>query len=239
MKKLLYTIFLISLTVLPNTLFAQDEGAFVAGANGEMYIPIGTLSQRYKNTYGGSVYFGREVSEDWTWVGKIEYFKYDKMNTDNAFVTRSVKVEGVDTKLTYPLPKLKMDLEVIGLSANASYNFINEGILRTDLELGFGVYRWIHHRGAYYDSLYADTAGSGSPVVIDRIKVPSKTESDWNGGLTLGIGVDVAFYKPLSFYASANYKIIIGELWPALALNLENVSSLQMVEVKVGLRARF
>lgn len=240
MKKIIY-IFTIALIIITgNNIYSQEAGeALITGVNGAMYIPAGSLSTRFKPAAGASIEIGKEVSEDWTWTGKIEYFKYDRLNSDKLFVTRSVKVDYFDKRFQIPLPKLKMSLEVTGLTANAAYNLYSNNFIRTDLEFGFGVYRWFNKRGEYRDSLYADTSGTGGLKLAQVANVSESNQEDWSGGLNLGFGVNVNIYKPVSFYASANYKVIIGELWPALALDLENVSSMQMFELRVGLRARF
>lgn len=232
MKKLLYIFTLIIVFGTVQEIFSQNEH-YITGANGAMYIPLGTLADRYNSSVGGSVYFGKEVSEDWSWVGKFEYFKFDKLNGDKLFVSKYVKVKGAEFLLP-PLNNLAMNFETFGLSANAGYKVYSNDFLRADLELGFGVYRWYNKRGEFNASI--DTSGTGK---LYNLNVPENNEEDWSAGLNGGIGVDVKIYNPISFYASAHYKIIIGELWPALALDLENVSSFQMFEIKVGVRAKF
>lgn len=233
MKKLFKICTLAALLVISSKgIFAQEE-AFIAGAGASMYIPIGTLADRYQSTVGGNVYFGREVSESWSWVGKFEYFKFTKLNGDNLYKSKHVMVKGADLLLP-PLNDLKMDFEAFGLSANAGYKVFANNFMQADLEFGFGIYRWYNKRSEYNAKI--DTSGTGKTY---NLNVPANDEDDWSAGLNLGLGIDVQVYKPVSFYAAANYKMIVGELWPALALDLENVSSLQMIELKVGLRARF
>jgi hypothetical protein len=233
MKKQFYFYTLAALLLISaKGIFAQDE-AFIAGASGAMYVPIGTLADRYKTTVGGSFYFGREVSESWSWVGKFEYFKFNKLNGDNLYKQKYVMIKGAEILLP-PLNDLKMDFECFGLSANAGYKVFANDLIQTDLELGFGVYRWYNKRSEFNAKI--DTSGTGKTY---NLNVPANDEEDWSAGLNLGLGVSVQVYKPVSLYVSANYKMIIGELWPALALDLENVSSLQIIELKAGVRARF
>jgi|GEM_PF-629062 hypothetical protein len=239
MKKILYIITLVIALLPVKNIFSQDDEEYIiAGANGALYIPSGTLHDRFKSTVGESFYLGKSVGDGWSWVGKFEYFKYDKLNEDKLHITRNVTVNDVDTRFEIPLPKLKMSLQVVGLSANAGYEIFNNGTLKTDLEFGFGIYRWFNKRGAYYDSLSVDT-GKGNLALAQVLEVPEKNQVDWSGGLNFGVGVSVKVYKPIWFYASVNYKLVIGELWPALDLDLENVSTFQMYEIKAGFRAQF
>jgi hypothetical protein len=39
--------------------------------------------------------------------------------------------------------------------------------------------------------------------------------------------------------AGARYKLIIGELWPTVALDLESVSTFQMLDLRAGLSIDF
>jgi hypothetical protein len=41
---------------------------------------------------------------------------------------------------------------------------------------------------------------------------------------------------PVTVWAGARFKLIAGELWPSLDLDLENVSAFQMIDVRLGLR---
>ncbi len=233
MKKLLYFYVLAALFFISAIEIPAQEEAYIAGASGAMYIPLGTMADRYKSTFGGSFYFGKEVSESWSWVGKFEYFKFSKLNEDNLFKPKYVMIKGAEILLP-PLNNLKMDFEAFGLTAVAAYKFINSYLIQADLELGFGVYRWYNKRSEFNASI--DTSGTGKTY---NLSVPANDEEDWSAGLNLGAGFIMPIYKPVSFYASANYKMIVGELWPALALDLENVSSFQIIEIKAGLRARF
>jgi len=235
MKKLLYIFTLVITLVSVKETFSQDS--YMAGANANYYIPLGTLSDRYKPAMGESFYFGKDVSENWTWVGKLEYCKFDDMNMDKLVITRRLTTNGPQYKI--PLSKINISLEEVGLTANASYHMLSTDIMKADIELGFGIYRWKHTRADYKDSVYVDTTGKGDLALEEYLNVPGRTEEDWSGGLNVGFSVDVNVYKWASVYASASYKMIIGELWPALSLDLENVSGMQMIELRAGIRARF
>ncbi|MBU2446722.1 MAG: hypothetical protein KJ666_14290 [Bacteroidetes bacterium] len=236
MKQKLYTIgLLILFYILPSVLFAQSN-SFVIGANGSMFTPIGSLTNRFLSTYGGSVYFGQNVSQNWIWTAKLEYLNFNKENSDKLFITRKITVQDKEQTFKLPLPKLTMDLKIYGLSAQAQYNLFNYSFLSTDLSFGFGIYRWESSRSSYYDTLRADTSGGLIDIAI--LKVPEIKQQNWSGGLSLGLDVDVKIIDPIWINFGAHYKAIIGELWATLSLDLENISTFQMFDVHIGLKAR-
>ena len=85
--------------------FAQSD-VYFAGGGVSYLMPVGSLANRYKPTIGGSIYFGKSVSEKWSWYGKVEYFKFDKENTEKLFLTAHLLFEDVTDKYKLPIPKL-------------------------------------------------------------------------------------------------------------------------------------
>ena len=61
------------------------------------------LGERFESTIGCAVYFGKEVSKSWAWIGKFEYFKFDKGNKDKLFVIKDVAVGLPQKLMIYPL----------------------------------------------------------------------------------------------------------------------------------------
>jgi hypothetical protein len=218
-----------------NDILAQSK-SFIIGADANYNLPLGTLSERLKGAFGGIVYAGKKVSDSWTWTGKLEYFKLTKVNKDKRFKTIEAEIGGEISSYTFPLPNLKMDLTVAGLLAEAKYNLLKTEIFTTDVNIGFGFYFWEHFRSSYFDSLKVDTSGSGNFVLVEELKVPSLRQKDWSGGINLGVDFNVLLFDPLWMNLSGNYKLIIGELWPTLELNLENVSGLQFIDFRAGIR---
>ncbi|HPN37077.1 MAG TPA: hypothetical protein PL041_01650 [Melioribacteraceae bacterium] len=240
MKKTIITI-IILLTGIIN---AQKLN-FVAGLDGNYYLPLGTLGERFNPTAGIAISFGKEVSKDWTWVGKLEYFKFDKLNEDKLKLNKKIAVGSNTESFNIPLNDLSMSLEIVGLSANAFYNALDFGDFKTDITFGFGVYRWYSPRETYTlyfeqttKSFYRDTVGVNGSFnkVLD---VPSISQSDWSGGFNLGLHFNYEVINNFNIYAGCEYKVILGELWQALALNLENIAGFQMVNIKAGLKYQF
>jgi len=234
--KLSLKYFLLAVFTLSQLMLAQNK--FIIGAGGNYNLPVGTLADRMKGNIGGWFYAGKQVSDNWTWVGKFEYFKLDGVNEDQMYKIIETNVNGSTQQLRFPLPGIEMELTVAGFTAEAKYKLFKTDLFETDLNLGFGFYYWNYDRGSYSDSLIADTTGSGDLVVIDIINVPALNQKDWSGGLNAGLDFNIHIIEPVWLYLSANYKLIIAELWPTLDLNLENVSGLQFFDFRAGINLR-
>ena len=116
------------------------------------------------------------------------------------------------------------------------YNMAAAGTVPNNVVAGF--YYWNYDRGSYSDSLFADTTGRGDLVIIEIINVPALNQKDWSGGLNAGVDFNINIFEPVWLNLSANYKLIIAELWPTLDLNLENVSGLQFFDFRAGINLR-
>lgn len=235
MKLKIFTISAFCLLSFANII--AQEGSLIIGANAAYYLPFGGLADRFDGTIGGSIYFGQQVSKDWTWVGKLEYFKYSELNKDNMFKT--VTVPELNSQVfRIPLPKLKMSLEVFSLTAEAKYNLIDLSFMQTHVNIGFGFYKWAFSRGDYYDSLYVDSLGTGKMLKVGEITAPALNLKEINGGFSCGLDFDFPITRSILFTIAANYKMIIAELWPTLSLDMEAVSGLQMFEFRSGFKLR-
>jgi hypothetical protein len=131
-----------------------------------------------------------------------------------------------------------MELSVAGFTAEAKYKLFKEDFFETDINLGFGFYYWNYERGSFNDSLFVDTTGNGDLALVEVLDVPSLNQKDWSGGLNAGLDFNIKVFEPVWLNFSVNYKFIIAELWPTLALNMENVSGLQFVDFRAGINLR-
>ncbi len=82
------------------------------------------------------------------------------------------------------------------------------------------LFRWEALRGAYQLS--------------DRL-VPQRFQQAWSFAGSLGGGLLWHLNTHFKLDVSLNYQLVVAELWPALALHLENVSGLQMLHLRVGI----
>ncbi|MBV6511352.1 MAG: hypothetical protein FMNOHCHN_00832 [Ignavibacteriaceae bacterium] len=237
MKRILYIL------ITAVTLFTADTYAqkiqFTAGAEGSLFIPAGSLADRFKPGMGFSLRFGQETSPGWYWFGAFEYINFGTENEEKLSVKRNLNVAGVPQTVQVPTPGIDMYLTAYGLSANAKSNLADFGFLKADIEFGFGVYRWEGFRGSFRDSIYYDTTGTGVKSGIEYISIAEIKQLDWSGGVNAGIGITIPVISPVDFYLGAHYKMIIGELWPALVLDMENVSVFQMYQITAGIRGSF
>jgi len=230
------TILLQILILFSMNLFAQDK-IYFAGLSGSYFIPVGSLSYRFKPDGGFSLFAGYKSSESWEWFGKFEYLSFVKENRDKLKLKRNVNLGGSEEILEFDLPKLETDLKIYGLSANANAKILDFDFFRSDLTFGFGIYRWESGRSGYFDTLRVERSGVTYDAVI--LKVPPLKQLDWSGGFNVGINLSTKIIDPIWFEVNANYKVVIGELWATLDLDLENVSVFQMYEIRAGLKARF
>lgn len=214
------------------------QNKFIIGAGGNYNLPLGSLADRMNGAFGGFLFAGKQISENWTWVGKFEYFKLTDVNEDKMSKVVETNFNNANQTLTFALPGISMELSVLGFTAEAKYKLLKTDFLETDLNLGFGFYYWNYDRGSYQDSLFADTTGTGTFLLVDVINVPSLNQKDWSGGLNLGLDFSISVFEPVWLNLSANYKLLITELWPTLDLNLENVSGLQFIDFRAGINLR-
>lgn len=234
-------IFCILFTVMVfTTLVNAQTGRYFANVEGSMLAPVGSLADRFNGTVSGAISFGYKTNDAWTWYGKLEYFKFDKLNAEKLHIDRKVLVGVSNVLYRAPLSGLKMDLTVAGLSANAKYNLVNSKYFDTNLDLGFGIYRWLNHRSGL-DSVTIDTSYTSSEHKYFNLlkNVPSSHQQDWSGGFNIGAEFVFHIIDPLSITIAGNYKNVLGELWPSLALDIENTGSFQMLEYRAGLRLQF
>lgn len=215
---------------------AAQSSSWSVGASADYHIPIGTLSDRFVGTFGGSLRIGLPTGTSARWSAILEYAKFDEPNTDDLVLRKTVDVGGREQTFEFPLEDLEMMLEFVGASAEVRFRVIDAGFLKTDIALAFGMFRWSALRGAYSDSLYADTAGTGTQDLIAVVNVPALSQQDWSGGFGAGLDVEVPIVSPATLWAGARFKLIAGELWPSLDLDLENVSTFQMIDITVGIR---
>ncbi|MFN3873927.1 MAG: hypothetical protein ACK4R9_13085 [Ignavibacterium sp.] len=231
--------FIVTIALLLNlTLIAQENNFFV-GTSTVYNLPVGMMSKRMQGNFGFNLYVGKPVSNDWIWIGKLEYFRLNDVNKDEMKKFVKSDVLGEIQTFEFQLPKMKMEFTAAGLTAEAKYKLFKADGFDLDVNFGFGFYFWEYFRDSYKDSLTIDTSGTGTFVLIEELNVPSLRQKDWSGALNFGTDFNFNFFRPVSFIISANYKIIISELWPTLALNLENVSGIQFIELRAGLRYEF
>lgn len=234
MKKIV----LLTILTLSTLLIAQQTDKTIKAGAGVSYLaPTAELGNRFLATPGFYLKVGKSISETWTWSGTVEYFKFDKINSDMAFVENSYTIGAEQKKVKTSLTGLDMSLTVAGVSVVADYKVFDAGVLHANLSGGFGIYNWVYQRAAYVDSVFY--VNGATKTGVDKIDAPAISQKDWSGGFRLGLEIVVDIYGPLKFNAAAYYKNIIAELFMSLKLGQQNVASFQMGEFTAGVSAEF
>lgn len=214
---------------------AQNNN-WIIGAGSNYNLPLAGMADRMEGAFGGFLYAGKQTSESWKWFGKIEYFKLSDVNKEMMFKVVQADINDVTGNYRFELPLLEMELTSAGLSVEAKYNLFRSDFFEADLNFGFGFYYWEYSRSGYKDSLFVDSTGNGDLLLVEFLNVPPLFQKDWSGGINIGTDINILLFDPMAFSFGFNYKLIIGELWPALSLNLENVSGMQFIDLRAGLR---
>jgi hypothetical protein len=229
---------LVLLVIAVPALLAQDRPVIV-GAGLSYTLPVGSLADRFNGSLGWMAYAGTQVSQRWTWTGKFEYFELSDLNEDELTKSVTVDVGGAPQKFEVPLTKLAMSLKAAGVTAEAALNLTRSSWLESNVRVGFGFYYWDYERSAYYDSLFVQVPGAPAPVKVAELAVPAGEQYDWSGSVNLGLDVGVHAVGPVWLTVGADYRLIIGELWQVLDLDMESVSGIQSLCFRGTVNVRF
>ncbi|MBI9071051.1 MAG: hypothetical protein JEY94_05610 [Melioribacteraceae bacterium] len=240
MKKLTYKVLF---TILLATSILQGQGNdYIIGASGNYIFPLGEMSNRFKNTAGGSIYFGKRISTSFSWIAKFNYMKFDELN--NEKLTKKISAEIDQKKMIFDVPlkeigDFSMDFESFGISVEAKMDIINSEFINTSFLMGFGFYKWEFNRSALAGNVFVDPDNDGSQISINELNVPGSFQEDWSGQINAGLEVSIKLTGNFWLNCNGSYTLVLGELWPALSLDMGNVSGIQMLEAKAGLRYCF
>ncbi len=208
----------------------------VVGIEGGIAIPLGGLSDRVKPGWSGALLVQPATDDKPRWGARLEWLSFTEENREALALKRKKEIAGVEQVFGLPLTGLEVSVQAVGLLATGTFPLFAGEFVEADGAFGFGFYRWTSLRGAFRGTLVADSLGT--PVTLAILNVPENRQQEWSGGFDLGADVRVRVFEPLWFSLGARYTMIIGELWPALALDMENVSGLQMLDVRMGFHAR-
>lgn len=225
----------ILLLIVTAAMTHAQENSVVITARGSYLLPVGALGDRFLGGYGGALDIA-PVQESPVWSASVEYLKFSKGNDDKFFVTRPIRRDSVSQQRDTVQGKingLKTSLEVFGAAANITYDIWLTSWSTLKVGAGFGFYYWKGTRSAFTDTIRG--TASWGPVIVATPKVPELKQEDWSGGFNAGADLNILIAPPLSLQLGARYKLIVGELWPTLALDLENVSTFQMLDLRAGI----
>jgi hypothetical protein len=204
---------IIFICLLTGAGYGQNIGPISASVHGMYAVPVGSLSEWFKPTDGIKIVLGIRSDKDMVWEGVLERVVYRKGNDGKG---------GLHWK------DLEVKLELYGAGLQFQYYPVGtESYLQPSITSGATLYRWFAKRGEH-----------GIDTLNSKI-VPARLQNDWSFGFHIGAGIEVPVVSSLYVNAGVRYQIVIAELWPALALHLENVSGFQSLQASAGLKYEF
>ena len=114
---------------------------------------------------------------------------------------------------------IELSLRLYGCGFERAYIFPSIVKFINPLVVGrVGIYRWFSLRGEY------DTG---------ELFVPERRQKDWSWGFNIGVGMKFSAFRRVYFESDFCFRMVVGELWPSLALRLEDVSSFQDLDFSI------
>jgi len=215
---------------------SAQENEYFFGAEANYSIPIASFSDRFENSVGATIYIGKIMGPNFSWLGKIDYIKFDNINSEALNKKVSSEINEVETVFDIPLNNLGMEFETFGVSVEACVNLLRTDFNELSFSVGFGFYHWENYRASYIDTITFVSEASTTPIVIHEFDVPKNKQDGWSGALNFGLETNFNIIGPVQLSFASHYKIIIDELWPTLALDIESVSGIQFMSLCAGLR---
>jgi hypothetical protein len=217
-------LFLLTITLLAAAsaydVCGQDRPRFGVSVQGTMVQPVFGLRDRFDPHVTFSVGVGRWVEPGRNYV-ELRFLQH-------AFTQREDVVLREDTlRPAFDVTALNMSLDMIGGGVFLQRNLATTGTFRPFITGGLLLQRWEETRAAY-----ADTETGLNVPVLSR-------PGQWSAGFSGGAGAEVYFLPAAALHVGVTYSVVMGELWPTLALGLENVSTFHYVTGGVGLRYYF
>lgn len=216
-------------------LTAGQYGLFVDGGYAH---PLANLAQRFKGTYnigGGFIY---AINERFAGEIRVSYSKFDKVSGDPLMYT--INVQDVLTTFTLP-PEMEHWYRNVALTPSLLINLTTGGSVTPYFGLGTSVNRFDWYRG----EAHSYVRGQGSTTfdyyrdattgeLVDAYQAKHFTEWQWGLNGSLGLGFKAG--ANAMFDIKARWDIIMGDLWPALLLGLEEVRPIQTLQITAGVR---
>ena len=242
MKKLFVVIALAALAVfiIPDmsrsqALTAGQYGLFIDAGYAH---PLANLAQRFKGTYsvGGGFIYG--INERFSGEIRVAYSKFDKASSDPLLYT--ITVQDVRTTFKMP-PTMEHWYRNVSLQPSLLINLLTTGTITPYIGLGTGLHRfdwfrsadraWVRPEGSTTFDYYRDrtTGALQAPYQAKHI-------TEWQWGLNGSVGVSFKAGGKALLDVKARWDAIMGDLWPALLLGMEEVRPIQTLQITAGVR---
>jgi opacity protein-like surface antigen len=192
-------------------------GVFVQGVGVQ---PIFGLNERFDPHATFSVGVGQWMPDALTYV-EVRYQQYSFGQRDQVTLREDTLRPAYDTSV------LGMGLEMRGAGVFMQRSLSAGRAFRPFLLGGITLHHWEESRAEVFD----EEIGLNVPML--------ERPNQWSAGFTGGVGSEFYLMRSAALNVGVNYSIVMGELWPTLALGLENVSTFHYVTAGVGLRYYF
>lgn len=197
---------------------AQPAGRWHVGVAGSGVWPTQGTAERYGALVTGHVAVGRS----WPARGTSMEARAERLAFSQGEPVLRLAPEAPPVDAS----QLDLALTLTGGSLHVRRALLR-GRVRPTVGAGVGLYHWRERRAAYQDTVRT------TPVpALDR-------PSQWSAGFEAGPGVEVALAAGAAVTVGAAYHVVMGELWPALDLGLESVSTFQYATLSAGVRYTF
>ncbi len=184
---------------------AYSQQRIGIGVSGSYVYPVGSLQNWFKGTV---------KAPQINFVFNANEQSFWRLTATSTRFDRPNK-----DKLFYK--DLNLDLKLYGAGVDYfSYLSGRFGFVQAYWTFGVNLYRWEALRDKY--------------EAKDQF-VPQRRQQDWSFAGSAGFGAMFHLSDHLKLTTTIRYHLVVGELWPALALHLENVSGMQMVQMQTGL----
>jgi opacity protein-like surface antigen len=203
--------------VLLAALPAEAQTSWRVSAAGSFVQPTLGMADRFGGHVTGSIGVGQWLTPERLYLeGRIERYAFSQ----GAVVLRA-RTEGPEVETE----QFNLSLDLLGGGFHLQRTLLTLGMVRPYATGGIGMYHWQERRAAYEDEHHT---------------VPElERAAQWSAGFHGGLGTELLVTRQAAVVLGAHYTVIMGELWPALALGLENVSSFQFANASLGIRYSF
>lgn len=183
--------------------FSQTR--YFIGCGAQSAFPVKNLDSRFLPMTFPTVRFGWKDTENGKTLFEFAPMTFSKINTEKMYydsVDQYLKIQSAAVGYQQTIVTVFKKIDV-AVTGSVTLN------------------KWLYRREPFY---YSDSTAE----VIDMSEFK---QSDWSWGAKAGM---VVTYSPVSwihFGASAQFHLIVAELWSAMAVRMENVSGLKLSEV--------
>lgn len=172
--------------------------------------PLGSLKHWFKGSATSYAFaLGWKENEQWQYAINFKIIPFDEPNK---------------SELKYDDLSVKLEISVLTVESRYFLRTVPKRF-NPFILWDIGLYRWFAERGSY---LISEQENS------EPVFVPGRNQNDWSWGFGLGGGANLILVQNFSLSFHLEYNLLIAELWPALALDLENVSGLQTLIANLG-----